>query len=124
MRKLFADFFRNFKLKKLRTKISLILVAVLYVFIVTVCLVRVEVEFTSPGTVTRVSQVIEINGDADDEDDSKVYTVSVYSKTKISLAQYFISKYFDKNIDVRLVDHEDSAYTVSERDKMDVCAKN
>ena len=124
MKKFIIDFFNNFKNKGLKHKIFVISLTVLYIFIICVCAIQVECEFTSPGTCTRVSNVIEIDNEENKVDNTRIYTVSVYTKTKMSLAQFFIAKYLDSNIDVMRYDHDDDVFTINESYKMDACAKN
>ncbi len=123
MKKFLLDFFNNFKSKGAKHKVLVITIAVMYLFIACVCLIHVECDYTSPGDINRVGNVIELENTPTDVTNSKIFTVSVYTNTKISLAQYFIAKYLDKNIDVEIVDHDKSSITVNEQNKIDACAK-
>lgn len=123
MKKFILDFFQNFKNKGAKHKVLVITLTVLYIFIICVCAIQVECDYTSPGDVNRVSNVIKIENEEEKQDTSRIFTVSVYTKTKMPLAQYFIAKYLDKNVDVELTDHELSDITVNEYNKMDACAK-
>ena len=123
MKKFILDFFNNFKSKGAKYKVLVITMAVLYLFIACVCIIQVECDYTSPGDINRVGNVIELEDTPTEVTNSKIFTVSVYSNTKISLAQYFIAKYLDKNTDVEIVDHDKSNITINEQNKMDVCAK-
>lgn len=123
MKKFILDFFQNFKNKGAKHKILVITLAVLYIFIICVCTIQVECDYTSPGDVTRVSNVIKIENEEEKLDTSRIFTVSVYTKTKMPLAQYFIAKCLDKNVEVEITDHELSDITVNEYNKMDAYAK-
>lgn len=123
MKKYILDFFKNFKTKGAKHKAIVISIALLYVFIMCVCFIKVECDCTTPGDINRVGKVIEIKNEENTIDSSKIFTVSVYTKTKVSLAQYFIAKYLDKNVDISPADYSTSDFTINEYSKIDACAK-
>lgn len=73
-------------------KILLILLSFVYIFILCICFISVEVDSTSPGSVSRVSNTVHINSD---NAPGEIYTVSVYAENKVSLLEYFFRKQND-----------------------------
>ena len=104
-----------------KKKILFSIFLLFYLFILLICIIPVQVSSTSPGSITAVSSVIEVEN-VDTSVRKRIYTVSVYAKTKASLLEYFIAS-LDKNTDIYIDKREDSIYTVNEENKIDVIAK-
>jgi len=97
------NFLKNFvekvKNKPLGYKIIFGLILVFYITIVLLALIKSNYYMLTPGKVTPVKSVIEIeNYDSDEE----VYTVSVFESRKISLLNYLLVEKLkiDKNVEV------------------------
>ena len=118
IKKIFNSIIHGSVKKKILTSVLVLL----YLFIVLICVIPVQVSSTSPGSITPVSNVIEIEN-ADTSYRKRIYTVSVYSKTKASILEYLIAK-LDKNTDIEIDKREDTIYTVNEENKIDVIAKD
>ena len=96
MKEYLLGFWNKFKNGTVKFKILICSLIVLYIGILCVCFIQFEVDSTLPGTVTNVSEVIDIDSE---NESGRIYTVSVYSHPKMSLLQYWLVK-LDKNSDV------------------------
>jgi PDZ domain-containing protein len=89
------NYFNKLKNGSLKYKIGFILVLLLYVITIGLCLISINVVSEtdyislSPGGVSSVSSVIEVDTDHEAGD---IYTISVYEYRRLTLLQYFISK--------------------------------
>lgn len=97
MKEYLIGIWNKFKNTSLVKKLLSILLIVLYIFIICICVIKVEVDLTTPGSITNVSNVIDIDSEYQK---GNIYTVSVFSKNKVSVLHYLISK-IDKNSDVK-----------------------
>lgn len=97
MKEYLIGIWNKFKNTSLVKKILSILLIVLYIFIICICVIKVEVDLTTPGSITNVSNVIDIDSEYQK---GNIYTVSVFSKNKVSVLHYLISK-IDSNSDVK-----------------------
>ena len=122
MKKYIKDFFNGIIHGSIKKKILTILVLMIYIFILLICIIPLKVSSTSPGTITSVATVIDIDGADVTNVKRKAYTVSVYTKTKASILEYWISL-LDKNTEMKIDKRENTIYTVSEEEKIDVIAK-
>lgn len=73
-------------------KICLVFLAIIYVGVLCICIITVKVDSTTPGSVTRVNNVVHVNSD---NTQGSIYTVSVYTENKVSLLQYLLNKQND-----------------------------
>ena len=96
MKEYLLSFWNKFKNGTAKFKILICSLIILYIGVLCVCFIQFEVDSTLPGTVTNVSDVIKIDSE---NENGKIYTVSVYSHPKMSLLQYWLVK-LDKNSDV------------------------
>ena len=119
MKKFFVDIYRKFKYASVFKKILTILACILYIAIILLCSIRIEVDKTSPGEINRVESIIKIDGY---ESNTPIYSVSVYTYTKVSLLDYLISLVNDK-VKIEKVDHDEDIFTINEWYKIDICAK-
>ena len=85
-------------MEKRKFKVFLSILIVLYIVIITLSLVQLEVDATTPGSITNVSNVISIESE---NKTGNIYTVSVFTKSKVSVLQYFLMK-IDKNTEIEL----------------------
>ena len=123
MKKYIKDLFDGFIHGTLKKKIITILLALMAIFVLVVSIVPVQVSSTSPGSINQIASVITFENGEDVSLPKRSYTVSVYSKTKASILEYWISK-LDKNTDVKIDKREDEIYTINEENKIDVIAKD
>ena len=98
MKEFLLNLWGKIKKSTIKVKILLSLLIVLYIGIITVSVIQLEVDATTPGSITNVSNVISIESE---NKTGNIYTVSVFSKYKVSVMQYFLMK-LDKNIDIEL----------------------
>lgn len=98
MKEFLLNLWEKIKKSTVKVKILLSLLIVLYIGIVTISLVQLEVDATTPGSITNVSNVINIESE---NKTGNIYTVSVFSKSKVSVMQYLLMK-LDKNTDIEL----------------------
>lgn len=83
-------------------KVSAIFILIVYLFFMLISLISIDVfveddlTSTTPGTVNKVSNVIDIESNYEI---GNIYTVSVYSYRRLSLLQYWLSKMND-DIDI------------------------
>ena len=98
MKEFLLNLWGKIKKSTIKVKILLTLLIVLYIGIITVSVIQLEVDATTPGSITNVSNVISIESE---NKTGNIYTVSVFSKYKVSVMQYFLMK-LDKNIDIEL----------------------
>lgn len=97
MKKFLIDQFNRFKNKSLIRKLLSVFLIILYIASLLICIIKIDVASTSPGTITSVNNVIHINSD---NDQGQIYTVSVYGKSRVSLLEYFLIKN-DKFSDIK-----------------------
>lgn len=98
MKEYLLGLWNKFKSTSVGKKILLIVLMILYITIVCGCIIQVEVDATTPGSVTNVSHVINIDSEYES---GGIYTVSVYSRSKVSYLHYLLSK-LDKNSEISL----------------------
>jgi len=96
MKEYLLGFWNKFKSGTIKFKIFICSIIILYIGILGITLIQFEVDSTLPGTITNVSEVIDIKSE---NESGKIYTVSVYSHSKMSLLQYWLVK-LDKNSEV------------------------
>lgn len=98
MRKYLSGLWKKIKNGSIKLKVFVSLIVVLYIGIVCVCVIPVYVDSSIPGTVTNVSSLIDIESE---NEAGNIYTVSIFSESKISILQYLLTK-LDKNSDIEL----------------------
>lgn len=96
MQEYLYNLWNKFKNTTLFKKVLLIILIIIYILTICGCLIKVDVDLTTPGSVTNVSNVINIQSDYQT---GNIYTVSVYSKNKVSLFHYLFSK-LDSNSEI------------------------
>ena len=98
MKEFLLNLWEKIKKGTIKLKILLSILIVFYIGIITISLVQLEVDATTPGSITNVSNVINIESE---NKTGNIYTVSVFSKYKVSVMQYLLMK-LDKNTDIEL----------------------
>lgn len=98
MKEYLIGLWEKFKNTTLIKKLSVVFIMILYIAIVCICLIKVEVDLTSPGSITSVNNVINIESK---NNPGNIYTVSVYSRNKVSILEYLLIK-LDKNSEISL----------------------
>lgn len=98
MKEYLYNLWDKFKKATIKFKIFVCFLIVLYIGIICVSLIPIKVDASIPGSVTNVSKVISIESENNSGD---IYTVSIYSKNKVSILEYLLIK-LDKNSDVEL----------------------
>ena len=96
MKEYLLNVWRKIKQGTIKLKIFLSLLLVLYIGIITVSFIKIDVDATCPGSINNVSKVISIESE---NKTNNVYTVSVYSRYRVTLFQYAIMK-MDKNVEI------------------------
>lgn len=96
MQEYLYNLWNKFKNTTLFKKIILIILIIIYLLTICGCLIKIDVDLTTPGVVTNVSNVIDIESDYQT---GNIYTVSIYSKNKVSLFHYLIST-LDSNSEI------------------------
>ena len=122
MKKYIKDFFLGFVHGSIKKKILWIFLLSLYLFILLICIIPLQVSSTSPGSITSVATVIDIEDTDDTVVNKRAYTVSVYTKTKVSVLEYLLAL-IDSDTDIKIDKREDEIYTIKEEEKIDVIAK-
>ena len=98
MKQYLLNLWEKVKKSTIKVKILLSVLIVMYIGIITVSLIKIDVDSTSPGSITSVSNVISIETE---NKTGNIYTVSVYSFNRVSLMQYALMK-LNKNIDIEV----------------------
>lgn len=98
MKEYLLNLWEKVKRRSIKFKIFLSILIVLYIGIITVSIIQLDVDATTPGSINNVGYVIDIESE---NKTNNVYTVSVFSRTRVSLLQYALMK-LDKNIDIEL----------------------
>lgn len=96
MQEYLYNLWNKFKNTTLFKKILLIILIIIYILTICGCIIKIDVDLTTPGVVTNVSNVIDIQSDYQV---GNIYTVSIYSKNRVSLFHYLISK-LDSNSEI------------------------
>ena len=96
MKEYLLSFWNKIKKGTIKFKIFICSLAILYIAVLAVCFIQFDVDSSLPGTVTSVSDVINIDLE---NKSGEIYTVSIYSHSKMSLLQYWLVK-SDKNSEV------------------------
>lgn len=122
MKKYIKDFFFGIIHGSVKKKILWIFIIALYLFLMLVCIIPVPVSSTSPGSITSVATVIDIEDTDLTVVNKRAYTVAVYTKTKASILEYWLAL-LDKDTDIEIDKREDNIYTIKEEEKIDVIAK-
>ena len=122
MKKYIKDFFFGIIHGSIKKKILWVFILAIYLFLMLVCIIPVPVSSTSPGSITSVATVIDIEDTDETVVNKRAYTVSVYTKTKASILEYWIAL-LDKDTDIEIDKREDNIYTIKEEEKIDVIAK-
>ncbi|HRT69333.1 MAG TPA: PDZ domain-containing protein [Bacilli bacterium] len=109
MKEFFVSGWRNFKKSSLITKIFAFLGVGLYLFVLSISFIKVDYEVITPGSInyTASSVKVEANNEA-----GFIYTVGVYTHTRISVIQYWVAKtndFFDLEVFDPEVDLNDKA---------------
>lgn len=94
MKEYLLSFWNKIKNGTIKLKIFVCLIAILYIAVLAVCFIQFDVDSSLPGTVTTVSDVIDIDSE---NKSGEIYTVSIYSHSKMSLLQYWLVKADDNS---------------------------
>ena len=97
MKEYILNLWDKFKKKSIIFKILMCLILVLYIGVLYVCFAKVNVIADLPGSITNVSSVISIDSN---NEPGNIYTVSIYSPTKMSVLEYWLSS-LDENSSVK-----------------------
>lgn len=122
MKKYIKDFFFGIIHGSIKKKILAILILSIYLSLMLVCIIPLQVSSTSPGSITSVATVIDIEDTDETVVNKRAYTVSVYTKTKVSILEYFLAL-LDSDTDIEIDKRENEIYTIKEEEKIDVIAK-
>ncbi len=98
MKEYLSNLWSKIKKGTIKFKLCISLLFIVYVGIICVCVIPIEVDSSIPGTVTNVSYLINIDSN---NEPGNIYTVSIFSESKISLLQYLLTK-MDSNSDIEL----------------------
>ena len=102
-------------------KTFLIILFIIYLGIIAICTISFKYNYTSPGTLNRINEVINIE---DTEITNSFYTVSVFSETKrCSLLEYWLRK-MDKKQEIVTEEEYGSILTRNEEIKQGEAQKN
>lgn len=98
MKEYLLNLWGKIKKSSVKCKILLSLLVVLYIGIICVSVIQLDVDATTPGSITNVSYVIDIESE---NKTGNIYTVSVFTKSKVSIMQYWLMS-LDKNTEIEL----------------------
>ena len=98
MKEFLLNLWEKIKKSSVKCKILLSLLVVLYIGIICVSVIQLDVDATTPGSITNVSHVINIESE---NKTGNIYTVSVFTKSKVSVMQYLLMS-LDKNTEIEL----------------------
>ena len=98
MKEYLLNLWEKIKKSSVKCKILLSLLIVLYIGIICVSAIQLDVDATTPGSITNVSHVINIESE---NKTGNIYTVSVFTKSKVSVMQYLLMS-LDKNTEIEL----------------------
>ena len=76
MKEYLLSFWNKIKKGTIKFKIFICSLAILYIAVLAVCFIQFDVDSSLPGTVTSVSDVINIDSE---NKSGEIYTVSIYS---------------------------------------------
>lgn len=105
MKEFFRSGWHNFKKTSLLTKL-LVFVSILgYLFALSIAFIKVNYEIITPGSINYTASTVKIESG---NETGYIYTVGVYTHTRISVAQYWLAKNndafdiqpYDPNIDL------------------------
>ena len=96
MKEYLLNLWEKIKKSSVKCKILLSLLIVLYIGIICVSTIQLDVDATTPGSITNVSHVINIESE---NKTGNIYTVSVFTKSKVSVMQYLLMS-LDKNTEI------------------------
>lgn len=122
MKQYIKDLFNGIFHGSLKKKILSFILILLSIFIIVVSLVPLQVSSISPGSINSIASVITFDSAEEIEIPKRSYTVSVYSKTKTSILEYWFAK-LDKNTEIKIDKREDDIFTINEENKIDIIAK-
>lgn len=105
------DLFERFKRATITKKLLFLFIFLIQVFLLVISLVKVNVEITTPGTLNNPVQNITIE---DSNDRGYIASVSIFSYSKVSLIQYWLSK---NNYKFN-VDEINESYYLNEKDEL------
>lgn len=115
------NLFKKIKELSVLKKILLFLAVAIYFGIIAICSISFKYNYTSPGTLNRINEVINIE---DVEITNSFYTVSVFSETKrCSLLEYWLRK-ADRKQDIITEEEYNSVLTRNEEIKQGEAQKN
>ena len=112
------NLFKKFKEAKTSKKIIICFILFVYLCVVLGCLIPIKVDYTTPGTLNRINQVITFK-EQNEQDliKNNFYTVSVFTGTEnISIFEYLFRK-ADKKQDVIEYEVQNHIYTVNEESR-------
>lgn len=84
---------KNFKEASLGKKIAVIFLILIYIFIMVITIGKVDYEITTPGVVSRIDNLVELDST---NDRGNIYTVGVYSRKRITIFEYWLAKASEK----------------------------
>lgn len=93
MKKFFINYFIKFRKTNIIKKILSIFVILIYIFIVCICTIKVDYTILTPGVANKVSSFIKVDSE---NENGNIYTVAVFSDTKIPLIRYWLAKNDDR----------------------------
>jgi len=99
---------------KKKTKIFLGILFAIYLGIILICTIGFQYNYTSPGTLNRINEVITIE---DREVTNKFYTVSVFTETKYCTILEILLRKLDPKQDIITKEEYGSSYTTNEETK-------
>lgn len=109
MKEFFVNGWRNFKKSSFLVKIVVFLGVLLYLFVLLISFIKVNYEITTPGSINYTASSIKIEAD---NEVGYIYTVGVYTHTRISVIQYWLAKNndaFDMELYDPSIDLDDTA---------------
>ncbi|MDD3171677.1 MAG: hypothetical protein PHO86_05085 [Bacilli bacterium] len=105
MKEFLRSTWSDFRDSKLINKLITFLAVLLYIFVICISFIKVNYEVITPGTINYTAASVEIDSE---NTSGLIYTVGVYTHTRISLLQYWLAKHnndfdideFDPNTDL------------------------
>lgn len=109
MKEFFVSSWRNFKKSSLITKLLSFLGLGLYLFVLFISFIKVDYEIITPGSINYTASSVKVEAE---NETGFIYTVGVYTHTRISVIQYWLAKKndtFDIEVFDPTVDLDDEA---------------
>jgi PDZ domain-containing protein len=109
VKEFFTSGWRNFKKASIVTKLLAFLGIVIYLFIILITFIKVDYEIITPGSINYTASSVKVEAE---NETGFIYTVGVYTHTRISVVQYWLAKNnetFDIQVYDPTVDLDDEA---------------